>query len=285
NPKNDEHSSSTIFHITYPLSSVKIVEILNKASEVIGLGRRSLFPDKNFFSLKNIFSKFISSNKNIALHTKSIKNKSYFVANKLLNLRHSDMDTTLKVVLLGTPNSGKTTAITSASTSKILTSEVRTTDSITLLKEQTTIGIDYGECQFDNGNRLRLYGTPGQERYSYVQLQTVAGADIYIILIDLSSTAPFAEFMYYKKIIESTGNDDALRVVAFTHYDQKRHNMSQLSKEIRCKYHGEILTVKIDTRQKNDVRSMLSRITKMKLGMVHSEHHYKENNLFLKANS
>ncbi|MBL4659164.1 MAG: hypothetical protein JKY19_02320 [Alcanivoracaceae bacterium] len=196
------------------------------------------------------------------------------------NLCNPDNKRTLKVVFLGRPGSGKTTAISSASTDTHLTTEVRTTDSVSLIKDKTTIGIDYGECNFDNNLTLRLYGTPGQRRYDYLQTQTIAKTDIYVILVDLSSVAPFAEFMYYKEIIDSSGNDAALRVVAFTHYDMREHEMTQLSKEIRHKYHSEILTLKIDTRKKDEVRLMLKKTAQIKLSSLPSEQYYIENNLF-----
>ena len=273
------------YKIAYPISSSQIVEVLNTISAI--KVKKSFIAGKKMFALKNIFSKFILKKasedkpKNNPISNAN-KNKSQKLADKLLKMRYSEKTKDLKVVFLGRPGSGKTTAITSASTNNVLTSEVSATDSVGLLKNQTTIGIDYGECEFDNGNKLRLYGTPGQVRYDYVQIQTVAMADIYVILVDLSSVAPFAEFMHYKKIIESAGNDKALRLVAFTHYDLKEHNMSVLSNEIRKNCQGGILTVKIDTRQKDEVRFMLEKASEMKLGSIPSHQYYAENGLFLR---
>jgi len=272
-----------LFKISYPISSAKILDVLNKVSKLKCIQKNSLTKFKQEFSFKNMFSRFMKNHKqkNVVKQNNS-NNKTNKVANKLLSILQPDISKNLKVVFLGRPGSGKTTAITSVSTSKALTSEVNTTDSVGLIKKQTTIGIDYGECDFENGVKLRLYGTPGQRRYDYVQTQTVSSANIYVILVDLSSVAPFAEFMYYKDILNTAGNKNALRVVAFTHYDLKEHNMSQLSKEIRRKCHGEILSVKVDTRVSDEVRFMLEKAAEMKLGSVPVHEYYAENSLFLK---
>ena len=270
-----------VFNINFPIRSADLVNILNTVSEIKSLKSKSRFKAENVFSLKNMFLNFLNKDEK-KKRVKVPQKKPHLMANKLLNLLQPNAHKSFKVVFLGRPGSGKTTAIMSASTNKMLNSEVNATDSVGLLKDQTTIGIDYGEYEFGHNVKLRLYGTPGQVRYDYVQTQTVANADIYIILIDLSSAAPFSEFMYYKNIIESAGNSDALWVAAFTHYDVKEHNMIQLSKEIRHKCYGEILTVKIDTREEGEMRFMLNKVAGMKLGETPPEQYYADNNLFLK---
>lgn len=265
-----------VYNLPIPIHSSQILKVLNASSE--HKFKKQTSGSKYSFSLKNIFSRFLHKSTPVE---KTNKNKSLKMANKLLNLKKSQLNT-LKVVFLGRPGSGKTTAVSSAGSDNMLTSEVNATDSVGLLKKQTTIGIDYNECTFNNEIKLRLYGTPGQKRYDYVQNQTVTRADIYVILVDLSSVAPFAEFLYYKDIIDSSGNDKALRVVAFTHYDISEHNMMQLSKEIRHKCHGEVLTVKIDTRKKDEVKFMLEKSARLRLGSVPQNQFYAENSLFLK---
>ncbi|MBL4659166.1 MAG: hypothetical protein JKY19_02330 [Alcanivoracaceae bacterium] len=283
---DDAPESDRTFKITYPINSSKVLDILNKVSKIENRStdNKNILSSKTLFSLKNMFLKYVNKN-NIGNKFKQVNtkiNQSHKIANKLLKLRPSSNKNNLKVVFLGRPGSGKTTAISSASTDQILTSEVNATDTVGLIKDQTTIGIDYGEYLVDDDTKLRLYGTPGQVRYDYVQTQTVARADIYVILVDLSSVAPFAEFMHYKKIIESAGNSDALRVVAFTHYDVREHNMLLLSKEIRYKYHGETLTVKIDTRQTDEMRFMLKKAAMMILDNNSLHQHYEENSLYLR---
>ncbi|MCF6318072.1 MAG: hypothetical protein L3J83_02170 [Proteobacteria bacterium] len=268
------------FSLNLPVTSSKVVKLLNDISLNRTFKKRNFIADKKNFSLKKMLSKFIPSAIHTRVRRKSQQSKNAkSVVNQLLRISNPGFDKHLKVVFLGRPWSGKTTAISSVGES-FIGSDVKATDSVGLLKEQTTIGIDYNECSFENGTKLRLYGTPGQIRYDYVQSQTVKNADIYIILVDLTSVAPFAEFIYYKNIIESAGNTEALKVAAFTHNDIREHNPVTLSKEIRLKYHSEILTVKLDVRKREEVLLMLENVAKIQLSDVPIQQDYAENSMF-----
>jgi len=260
------------FHLTYPINSQKIIKVLNKVSKL-----KELKSDKQFV-LKQLFKNLISSfGSPVKLKTYKRNKNHSGIGDFLLKKQNIDPSKTLKTVFLGRPGSGKTTTIFSANKENMLTCEVNATDTVGLLKEKTTIGIDYNECELEGGIRLKLYGTPGQKRYDYVQTQTLSNADIYIILIDLSSVAPFAEFMYYKNIIDNNGEKDALRAVLFTHYDIKENSMTQLSKEIRRKCHSEILTFKIDTRSTEDVLNLLNKLTHINQDPSGFNQHYQQN--------
>ncbi len=274
-------SDGTIgFSLNLPVTSSKVVKLLNDISLNRTFKKRDFIADKKIFSLKKMFSRFIPSAINTRVRQKSLQvKKTNSVVNQLLRISNPGFDKNLKVVFLGRPGSGKTTAISSVGRF-FIGSDVKATDSVGLLKEQTTIGIDYNECSFQNGTKLRLYGTPGQIRYDYIQNQTVKNTDIYIILVDLTSVAPFAEFIYYKNIIESAGNTDALKVAAFTHNDIREHSPITLSKEIRLKYHSEILTVKLDVRKKEEVLLMLENVAKIQLSDVPMQQSYAENSMF-----
>jgi len=188
-------------------------------------------------------------------------------------------DSSIDVVFFGRPGSGKSTAVKTIGNGLVFSSGHL---GINGLDKKTEMGIDYSEHQLDTGSKLRLYVTPGQKKYNDLHFKAVADADIYIILIDLTSAAPFAEFMHYKKIISVLGNEKALRITAFTHYDQREHDISQLSKEIRNKCYKEMLTVKVDVRSKDEMQFMLEKTINLILGKTPPQQYYAENNLFLK---
>lgn len=112
-----------------------------------------------------------------------------------------------KILFSGTTGAGKTTAIGQVSEIPPLTTDVRNTDS-GLSKEMTTVGMDYGEVTLDNGDKLRLYGTPGQKRFDFMWKILSKGALGLIILIDNRQANPLADLdMYldgFKQLIADT---------------------------------------------------------------------------------
>ena len=101
-----------------------------------------------------------------------------------------------KILFSGTTGAGKTTAIGQVSEIPPMTTDVRNTDT-GLSKEMTTVGMDYGEVTLDNGDKLRLYGTPGQKRFDFMWKILSKGALGLIILIDNSQSNPLADLDTY----------------------------------------------------------------------------------------
>lgn len=260
-------------YLIQPINSAQIIKVLNHISDTTEINTQANGLKRTAFNLKKIFSSFIFKNRKSKKEAstkappKIVKQKSAKMAQKLLSLTNPKYEHTFKVVFLGRPGSGKTTAIKSASSTTTLNSEVQATDAVSLLKEQTTIGIDYGEFH-TKSHKLCLYGTPGQKRYDYMQNQTVEGANIYIILIDLSTPSPLQELAYNLKIIEQSGNPEGMKVAAFTHHDQKIHNSKELAQSIKENYHSQIFTANIDTRETDQVRAMLSTLAEIKAGLI-----------------
>ena len=61
----------------------------------------------------------------------------------------------------------------------------------------TTVGLDYGEITLDNGEKIRLYGTPGQKRFDFMWAILSRGALGLIILIDNSQVDPLSDLDTY----------------------------------------------------------------------------------------
>ena len=107
-----------------------------------------------------------------------------------------------KILFSGTTGAGKTTAIGAVSEIPPLSTDVRNTD-IGLAKEMTTVGLDYGELTLEGGDKLRLYGTPGQKRFDFMWQILSKGALGLIILIDNRQPDPFADLDMYLQGFES----------------------------------------------------------------------------------
>jgi signal recognition particle receptor subunit beta len=101
-----------------------------------------------------------------------------------------------KILFTGTTGAGKTTAIGVVSEVPPIRTDVRNTDP-NVSKALTTAGLDYGELTLDNGEKLRLYGTPGQKRFDFMWKVLSRGALGLIILIDNSGPDPLAELDIY----------------------------------------------------------------------------------------
>lgn len=101
-----------------------------------------------------------------------------------------------KLLITGTMGAGKTTAIRSISdTAPIVTDVVNHDKSVD--KARTTVGLDYGMLALDNGDRIRLFGTPGQARFDFLWQILAKNALGLVILIDNSRPDPLADLTMF----------------------------------------------------------------------------------------
>ena len=101
-----------------------------------------------------------------------------------------------KLVFTGTTGAGKTTAINAISEVPAVKTDVANTDS-TLNKEFTTVGLDFGQINLANGDRVRLFGTPGQSRFDFMWKILTKDAFGLVILIDNSRPEPLVDLAVY----------------------------------------------------------------------------------------
>lgn len=98
----------------------------------------------------------------------------------------------LKIVFTGPPGAGKTTAIGVLSDIPPVTTDVHNSDP-SLHKSLTTVGLDYGHVDLDDGMRVKLFGTPGQQRFDFMWRILAANALGLVILIDNSRPDPLGD--------------------------------------------------------------------------------------------
>jgi uncharacterized protein len=106
-------------------------------------------------------------------------------------------DTPLKLLFAGPTGAGKTTAIASISDFPPVSTDVAATDEVADLKEATTVAMDYGEITLAQGQKVFLYGTPGQERFDFMWKILAENSLGLIILLDNSSRDPLADLEIY----------------------------------------------------------------------------------------
>ena len=130
----------------------------------------------------------------------------------------------LKILICGTAGAGKTTAIRAVSEIAPVSTDVRNTDAA-VDKALTTAGMDYGELTLDNGEKLYLYGTPGQERFDFMWNILSHGALGVVLLIDNSRPDPLGDLDTYINALSATLRTTAC-VVAVCRMD--RHGRPDL---------------------------------------------------------
>jgi signal recognition particle receptor subunit beta len=95
-----------------------------------------------------------------------------------------DASRELKIVFTGPMGAGKTTAIAAISDVPPVSTDVANNDLTAFDKESTTVALDYGHVSLDGGMVVRLYGTPGQQRFDFMRSILWQGALGVVLLLD-----------------------------------------------------------------------------------------------------
>lgn len=160
-----------------------------------------------------------------------------------------------KILITGTMGAGKTTAIAAISDTPPISTDVANSDR-SVNKLTTTVGLDYGELSLPNGEKLRLYGTPGQERFSFMWTILAEGALGVVILIDNSRPDPLADLLVYIKGLEQLMREAGCVVAVGrteTHPEPSLDDFGQTLEQ-----HGLMCpVVTVDVRQRDQVLSVL----------------------------
>lgn len=122
----------------------------------------------------------------------------------------------LKIVFTGSMGAGKTTAIKLLSEISVVSTDVVNNDS-SHTKDLTTVGIDFGYFMLDDNLKLSLYGTPGQQRFSFMWKIIAQGALGVIILIDASQKNALDNLKMFVDAYSSYGIKNI--ILGLTHLD------------------------------------------------------------------
>jgi len=163
---------------------------------------------------------------------------------------------TEKIIFAGSMGSGKTTAIKSISEVEPISTEVTNNDIEQSNKELTTMAMDFGTLTLSDESKLLLYGTPGQERLSFMWSVVADGALGLIILIDNTVADPLANLdIYLEGFSELVSQSKA--VVGITKSDLN-NSISVSHYHTHLKSKGLSLPVfTVDTRETEDVLILL----------------------------
>ncbi len=100
---------------------------------------------------------------------------------------------TLKVVVTGAFNAGKSTFIRTVSIVPPVLTEELTFGQESAVKRSTTVALDYGKAILDGGMTVHLFGTPGQARFSFMREVLAEGMNAYVMMVDSTDSGALYE--------------------------------------------------------------------------------------------
>ncbi len=98
-----------------------------------------------------------------------------------------------KVVVTGPFNSGKTEFVKNGSDIDIVETERSITTEDKGIKALTTVAMDFGRVDFADDERVHLYGTPGQTRFSFMWETLAKDMNGFIVLVDATDPPSFPD--------------------------------------------------------------------------------------------
>ncbi|MCF7971522.1 MAG: ATP/GTP-binding protein [Methylococcaceae bacterium] len=157
-----------------------------------------------------------------------------------------------KIIFTGPVGAGKTTAITSLSDVPMMKTDEVASDMTKERKAETTVAMDYGIMLLNGGEKIHLYGTPGQERFDFMwDILTVGGIGL-VLLLDNSRADPFKDMRFFLKsfsdFIQNTGV-----AIGVTQMDvNTRLTIDDYHRELQ-ELDMKIPVFSVDAREKKDV--------------------------------
>lgn len=102
-----------------------------------------------------------------------------------------------KIIFTGPVGAGKTTAIASLSDIPPVSTDAAASDMTKTRKSATTVALDYGVMNLPGGEKIHLYGTPGQERFDFMwDILTTGGIGL-VLLLDNTRADPFQDVRFF----------------------------------------------------------------------------------------
>jgi small GTP-binding protein len=100
---------------------------------------------------------------------------------------------TVKIVVTGPFNAGKTEFIRAVSEIDVVSTERKISSEVEKIKDSTTVAMDFGRITVDDDLVLYLFGTPGQKRFDFMWEILSEGMLGFIVLVDSTRPETFRE--------------------------------------------------------------------------------------------
>lgn len=163
-----------------------------------------------------------------------------------------------KIVFTGPVGAGKTTAIGTISDIPVVKTEAAATDEVALRKSNTTVAMDYGVLQLPGGMNVHLYGTPGQERFSFMWDILTVGAIGLVLLIDNARPKPLDDLEFYVKAFgRFLSQSGGSLVVGVTRRELSAGPKLSDFRDTLARLNLNVPHFEVDARKRDDVRRLL----------------------------
>ncbi|HEY9148683.1 MAG TPA: ATP/GTP-binding protein [Gammaproteobacteria bacterium] len=167
-----------------------------------------------------------------------------------------------KILFTGPVGAGKTTAIASISDIPVVQTEAAASDDVALRKASTTVAMDYGTLELDGAVKIHLYGTPGQERFSFMWDILAMGSLGLVLMVDNAREDPLEDMTLYLKAFERFIKNNAV-VIGVTRMDVKPrpglYTFQNRLKEMGIK----APVFEVDARERQDVKQLMQGLLAM----------------------
>lgn len=167
-----------------------------------------------------------------------------------------------KIIFAGPVGAGKTTAIKAISDIEVVSTESNASDSVSRRKQTTTVAMDYGTLDAGNGQKVHLYGTPGQARFDFMwDIITIGGLGL-VLLLDNAREDPLADLEFYLRSFDGFIRKNAL-VIGVTRMDlTARPGLSSFNSRL-AQLGIKAPVFEVDAREPKDVATLLQAMLAM----------------------
>ena len=161
-----------------------------------------------------------------------------------------------KIIFTGPVGAGKTTAIATLSDIPTVSTDEVASDMTSGHKAQTTVAMDYGIMNLDGGERLHLFGTPGQERFDFMWDILVEGGVGLVLLINNNTADPFRDLHFFLDAFDRFINETRV-VIGITRMDEDQNpTIDDYHLQLNGTKHN-VPIFEVDARERRDIALLI----------------------------